>query len=217
MSTGFTLDGFPSMGAWVNYALGSENEHLPAFVAIPDPRGVPQAGPNHWALGVPAGRLSGDGVQRRAKPIRHPRRARRRLGRRATPRRATSCKLLNERHLAQFPGDTRTRRADRQLRTGREAAAVAPPTSANFDAESAHTLDSYGADDAERVKAGFARNCILARRLVERGRALRAALQRLVRDGRRGRQLGRAQADRPSSTPSTARFSTSRPPRCSPT
>ena len=48
MSTGFTLDGFPSMGAWVSYALGSENRDLPAFVAIPDPRGVPQIGASHW-------------------------------------------------------------------------------------------------------------------------------------------------------------------------
>src|SRR3954466_3467318 len=48
MSTGFTLDGFPSAGAWVSYALGSENRDLPAFVAIPDPRGVPQVGPNNW-------------------------------------------------------------------------------------------------------------------------------------------------------------------------
>ena len=48
MSTGFTLDGFPSMGAWTTYALGSECDDLPAFVAIPDPRGVPQIGPRHW-------------------------------------------------------------------------------------------------------------------------------------------------------------------------
>ena len=48
MSTGFTLDGFPSIGAWVSYALGSESADLPAFVAIPDPRGVPQVGPNNW-------------------------------------------------------------------------------------------------------------------------------------------------------------------------
>ncbi|GIT29563.1 MAG: hypothetical protein Ct9H300mP1_16090 [Planctomycetaceae bacterium] len=41
MSTGFTLDGFPSIGAWVSYALGSEADDLPAFVAIPDPRGKP--------------------------------------------------------------------------------------------------------------------------------------------------------------------------------
>ena len=45
MATGYTLDGFPSMGAWVSYALGTDNQDLPAFVAIPDPRGVPQVGP----------------------------------------------------------------------------------------------------------------------------------------------------------------------------
>src|SRR5262245_57599974 len=48
MSTGFTLDGFPGIGCWVTYALGSSCQDLPAFVAIPDPRGVPQVGPNHW-------------------------------------------------------------------------------------------------------------------------------------------------------------------------
>jgi len=46
MNTGFTLDGFPSIGAWTSYALGSENENLPAYVAIPDPRGVPQSSGN---------------------------------------------------------------------------------------------------------------------------------------------------------------------------
>src|SRR5206468_68809 len=51
MSTGFTLEGFPSAGAWVSYALGSECKDLPAFVAIPDPRGVPQIGPANWSAG----------------------------------------------------------------------------------------------------------------------------------------------------------------------
>ena len=51
MSTGFTVEGYPSAGAWVSYALGSESENLPAFVAIPDPRGVPQAGPSNWSSG----------------------------------------------------------------------------------------------------------------------------------------------------------------------
>jgi hypothetical protein len=51
LSTGFTLDGFPSIGAWVTYALGSENQDLPAFVAIPDPRGTPQASINNWGPG----------------------------------------------------------------------------------------------------------------------------------------------------------------------
>jgi hypothetical protein len=51
LSTGFTRAGFPSMGAWVNYALGSDNENLPAFVAIPDPRGLPQSTGNNWGRG----------------------------------------------------------------------------------------------------------------------------------------------------------------------
>src|SRR5215210_6094776 len=51
MGTGFTLEGFPAMGAWVSYALGSECDDLPAFVAIPDPRGVPQTGPSQWSAG----------------------------------------------------------------------------------------------------------------------------------------------------------------------
>ena len=51
MNTGFAFDGFPSMGAWINYALGSESANLPAFVAIEDPRGMPQSGPNNWANG----------------------------------------------------------------------------------------------------------------------------------------------------------------------
>ena len=51
INTGFTFDGFPSMGAWINYALGTENQNLPAFVAIEDPRGMPQSGPNNWAGG----------------------------------------------------------------------------------------------------------------------------------------------------------------------
>ena len=48
MCTGQTLEGFPSMGAWTSYALGSENDNLPAYVAIPDPRGTPQSSVNCW-------------------------------------------------------------------------------------------------------------------------------------------------------------------------
>ena len=51
LSTGFALDGFPSIGAWVTYALGTANNDLPSFVAIPDPRGIPQASINNWGPG----------------------------------------------------------------------------------------------------------------------------------------------------------------------
>src|SRR5918993_2832884 len=50
-NTGFVLPGFPSMGAWVSYVLGSENEDLPAFVALPDARGFAPNGPANWGAG----------------------------------------------------------------------------------------------------------------------------------------------------------------------
>ncbi len=104
MSTGFTLDGFPSMGAWVTYALGSENEDLPAFVAIPDPRGKPQSSVNNWGPGFLPAVFQGTDFNA-ASPIRN-------LARPAGISSANDLatreliKRLNERHLAQFPGDT---------------------------------------------------------------------------------------------------------------
>src|SRR5438552_11259986 len=103
MSTGFTLDGFPSMGAWVSYALGSENQDLPAFVAIPDPRGVPQVGPNHWNAAFLPTVFQGVAFN-----------ADQPTPNLATPKEITPAsernardflKFLNERHLAQHPGD----------------------------------------------------------------------------------------------------------------
>ena len=51
MNTGFTLPGFPSMGSWVTYGLGSEADDLPAFVVLPDPRGLPPGGIINWGAG----------------------------------------------------------------------------------------------------------------------------------------------------------------------
>ena len=51
MNTGFALPGFPSMGAWVTYGLGSEADDLPAFVVLPDPRGLPPGGIINWGAG----------------------------------------------------------------------------------------------------------------------------------------------------------------------
>jgi len=51
LNTGFVLEGFPSAGSWVSFALGSENNNLPTYVAIPDIRGIPPAGPANWGAG----------------------------------------------------------------------------------------------------------------------------------------------------------------------
>ena len=51
MNSGFTMNGFPSMGAWMSYGLGTENENLPAFVVLPDPRGLIAGGSINWTAG----------------------------------------------------------------------------------------------------------------------------------------------------------------------
>ena len=166
MSTGFTLDGFPSMGAWVNYALGSENDQLPAYVAIPDPRGIPQSGSNNWAAGFLPAVFQGTPFNA-SQPVSHlaPPSG-------ATPQSERSTRdflqLLNERHLARFPGDAElaARIASYELAAKLQ---LSLPEVADLSQESPHTLDMYGANDADATKAGFARNCLLARRLIERG------------------------------------------------
>jgi hypothetical protein len=166
MSTCFTVDGFPSAGAWVSYALGSESEDLPAFVAIPDPRGVPQAGPNNWANGFLPAVFQGTPFSAQ-RPIEH-------LARPAPidepTDRATRdyIRLLNERHLAQNPADSQlaARIASYELAARLQLSA---PEVADLSREPAHVLREYGADASDPIRSGFARNCILARRLLERG------------------------------------------------
>lgn len=167
MSTGFTLDGFPSMGAWATYALGSVNEELPAFVAIPDPRGVPQASGNNWGAGFLPAVFQGTAFNA-AKPIPHLHRLPHvSAGEEAATR--TFLQQLNERHLEKFPGDTElaARIASHELAARMQ---LRVPEITNLNTEPAHILAMYGADDESNpTKAAFARNCILARRLIEQG------------------------------------------------
>lgn len=164
MSTGFTLDGFPSIGSWIGYALGSENRDLPAFVAIPDPRGVPQVGPNNWGSGFLPAVFQGTafGADR---PIPH-------LARpdsiSAAEDEATRAFLrtLNEEHARRHPGDTElaARIASYELAARMQLRAA---EIADLTREPRWLLERYGCHDANRIKAGFARNCVLARRLLE--------------------------------------------------
>ncbi|HTN76070.1 MAG TPA: DUF1501 domain-containing protein [Pirellulaceae bacterium] len=167
MSTGFTLDGFPSMGAWTTYALGSENQDLPAFVSIPDPRGIPQSGGNNWGPGFLPAVFQGTpfNAQEKIRYLDSPAKVA------ANTDVATRDFLqqMNERHLARFPGDSElaARIASYELAARMQ---LSVPKVADLSSEPAHILEMYGANDTEnKVKAGFARNCILARRLVEQG------------------------------------------------
>jgi len=166
MSTGFTVEGFPSMGSWLTYALGSENQDLPAFVAIEDPRGMPQSGPNNWANGFLPAAFQGTPFNT-SKPIRSLRPP---AGVSDDADRAArdALRALNDAHAERNPGDQElaARIASYELAARMQ---LSVPEAAGVDREPAHVLRLYGADDPDPTRAAFARNCILARRLVERG------------------------------------------------
>lgn len=166
LSTGNILDGFPSLGSWVTYALGSENSNLPAYVAMPDPRGVPQNGSNNWGPGFLPAALQGTPLGAK-NPIRHltadgvkPENDKAALA---------LLKRMNERHLEQHSGDNKlaARIASYELAARMQ---LSVPEIADLSTEPAHVLKSYGADDETNpTRAAYARNCILARRMIEKG------------------------------------------------
>ncbi len=167
MSTGFTLDGFPAIGCWTSYALGSASQDLPAFVAIPDPRGVPQSASNNWNSAFLPAVFQGTAFNA-DKPIPHLSRPAA-LSEKSDAATRDFLKFLNEKHLAKNPGDTElaARLASYEMAAKMQLAAAEV---SDFSKETAATLALYGADDTKNPsKARFAKNCILARRLLERG------------------------------------------------
>ena len=167
MSTGFTLDGFPSVGAWVTWALGTENQELPSYVAIPDPRGTPQSSVNNWGCGFLPAAYQGTDFNA-AQPLRNLDRP---VGISTATDQATRDFLqqMNRRHLSEFPGDSElaARIASYELAARMQ---LSVPEVTDLTSETSESLRMYAADDSSNdLKAKYARNCILARRLIEKG------------------------------------------------
>jgi hypothetical protein len=166
LSTGTPLDGFPSLGSWLTYALGSESENLPAYVAIPDPRGVPQNGSNNWGPGFLPAAFQGTPISAK-EPIRHL--TAQGVGAETNDAAQSLLRKINQRHQELHPGDGKlaARIASYELAARMQ---LSVPALLDLSSEPAHLLKSYGADDESNpTKAAFARNCILARRLIEQG------------------------------------------------
>jgi hypothetical protein len=165
-NTGFTMEGFPSFGAWVTYALGTENRDLPAFVAINDPRGLARSGKNNFGSGfLPAAFQAADFNAKNP-----PANLMRPSGLSAKDDRLTVdlLKRLNGRHLDRFPGDAdlAARIASYEL-AGKMQMSV--PEVMDLKGETRATLDAYGVETGSELKREYAKNCILARRLIEKG------------------------------------------------
>ncbi|QDU93221.1 DUF1501 domain-containing protein [Lignipirellula cremea] len=166
LSTGFVLDGFPSIGAWVGYALGTENQDLPAFVAIPDPRGVPQASVNNWGPGFLPAVFQGTAFNS-SQPIRNLRPPES-IGSASDHAARRLLQQFNQEHLERQGGDSSlaARIASYELAARMQLSA---PQISDLSREPQHLLTQYGADSKNETKAAFAKNCILARRLIESG------------------------------------------------
>jgi hypothetical protein len=166
MNTGNVQEGFPSAGAWTSYALGSANDNLPTYVCIPDIRGEPPNGKANWTNGFLPARHQAI-VLAAQQPIRNletpdsispaEEQATRRL-----------LSQLNQFDAADHPGESelQARIAAYELAARMQLSA---PEVSHLDAESATVHKLYGTDDANPLKAAYARNCLLARRLLERG------------------------------------------------
>ena len=166
MNTGFVREGFPSAGAWVSYALGSVNQNLPTYVAMPDVRGEPPNGKANWSQGfLPAQHqavaLSGQ------QPLRNLDRPE---GVGAAEDAAVRGLLhhMNDAHALRHPGDgdLRARMAAYELAAKMQLAA---PEASDLGREPSHVHDFYGTSGSNSLKAAYARNCLLARRFLERG------------------------------------------------
>lgn len=166
MNTGFTMEGFPSFGAWVTYALGTENQELPAFVAINDPRGLARSGKNNFGNGFLPAAFQGTDFSAAAPPnnLRRPDVLSANEDRRSVDLLAR----LNARHLQRYPGDADLagRIASYEL-AGKMQTTV--PDVMDISGETAETLKAYGVEGGSELRGQYARNCILARRLLEKG------------------------------------------------
>ncbi len=165
-NTGFTMEGFPSFGAWVTYALGSACSDLPAFVAINDPRGLARSGKNNFGNGFLPAAFQGTDFNAKNPPANLQRPA----SLSAEDDRVTADLLqrLNGKHLEKFPGDAdlAARIASYEL-AGKMQTSVPEMMELSGEPESIHR--EYGTESGTELKREYAKNCILARRLLEKG------------------------------------------------
>jgi hypothetical protein len=181
-ATGFVLPGFPSMGSWISYGLGSMNDDLPTFVVLPDPRGLAPNGHMNWSSGfLPAEHQATTVQPSAAQPIADlfpPQ------GSYVTPQSEQDglaiLGQLNAKHQSSRPGDSRL---DARIRSYELAARMqlSAPHVLDIRGEPEHILRMYGLDrentispprlsiDTAQEIEYFGRNCLVARRLLERG------------------------------------------------
>lgn len=178
-ATGFQLPGFPGMGSWISYGLGSINENLPTFVVLPDHRGFASNGPKNWGSAFLPASAQGTAIfPQRENPIED-------LSAQADFVTAAGDRdglnllhRMNRHHQEDRPGDSRL---EARIRSYELAAAMqlSAPEALDLSGESQATMKMYGLDrigatypdaiNPDEEAEYFGRKCLIARRLLERG------------------------------------------------
>ncbi|WP_417730568.1 DUF1501 domain-containing protein [Rosistilla oblonga] len=165
MNTGKTLIGRPSLGSWCVYGMGSGNENLPGYVVMLDKRGGPISGQPNWSSGFMPATYAGTLFRPTGEPIldlKGPSHVSQAVQREQLDLLAQ----LNQQHLDLRPGsqDLADRIRSYELAYRMQSAT---PEAVDLSDESQQTLDAYGV--GKQPTDEYGRNCLIARRLVERG------------------------------------------------
>jgi hypothetical protein len=163
LHSGRTLMGYPSLGSWVTYGLGSVSDNLPAYCVMLQPEGVPEGGAPCWGAAFLPTVYQGTLLRRGSSPILNLERP---AGVSLERQRRTLDLLqrMNQEDLAPDDSELQARIATYELAFRMQQHA---PEAVDLSRESTHTRAAYGLDDPRT--ADFGTRCLLARRLVERG------------------------------------------------
>ncbi len=173
MNSGRIIQGYPSMGSWLSYGLGSMNQNLPGYVVMLDPRGGPISGAANWSSGFMPAAFQGTVFRSSGQPILNLS-----SGSGMTPEMQrdliSTANTLNAQHLASRPGysELQARIASYELAFQLQTTA---PDALDLARETAATKEMYGLNHPKPEHplalgpAPFGRQCLIARRLVERG------------------------------------------------
>jgi hypothetical protein len=165
MNSGKILSGSPCMGSWINYGLGTVNENLPGFVVMLDPRGGPISGPKNWSAGYMPATYQATVIAATNNPILD-------LKRPASVAADSQRQMLDT--LRQYNDEHEILRGDNSNLKARIASyelaykmQSSAPEATDLSKEPEHIQKLYGLDNPR--SAAFGRQCLMARRLVERG------------------------------------------------
>ena len=179
-ATGFILPGFPGMGAWISYGLGSLTNNLPTFVVLPDPRGFAPNGAANWSAGFLPASNQGTIIRPNSDtPISNLFPPKNDFITRNSDRDVLAAlNQLNRRHEAERAGDTRLNARIQSYELAAKMQLQAPEV-LDLSGETKSTLNMYGLESVDfEVQEGiseaaeiayFGRNCLVARRLLEQG------------------------------------------------